>query len=321
MRARAAAAVLLACVFSIGPLVETALGQTDSADAAQGRFRPVLGQHRFIPNPLTEDPFPRTYVMNSLGVGTALDLVVIPDFTIGNDTIQGVTGDLIFALLDFRYSQRIKDWMGFWITAKLRGRLGNDVGALVTEGVTVSTGFDIGWLFKVLERERIALGLTAQVSKNDFTGINLAEFLKGVVEGQPVPLVQKVPTLWAGSEARFAWGLNPWLGLTATVGGFYGEPADRTLPSKFAWGASGGASLDFTTLIKIPIGAVLGVEAASEDPDGDSSANTYAGLLRIAYTGRKDFSIALDIRGSRTRLFSGSRVNIGSTRVSMRYFF
>ena len=259
--------------------------------------------------------------MNSLGIGQALDLVVVPEFVIGTDTISAVTGDLVFALLDFRYSQRIKDWMGFWVTPRLRARVGNDAGALITEGVTVSTGFDIGWLFKVLERERIALGLTAQVTKTSLTGINLFDFLSGIVDGQPVPLVRNVPTLWAGSEARFAWGLNRWLGLTANLGGFYGEPADRSQPGQFAWAASGGASLDLTSVIKVPVGVVLGVEALSDDPDGNSTANSYATLLRIAYTGRTDFSIALDIKGAQTTLFSGTEVNVATGRVSMRYYF
>jgi len=308
--------------FVVGPLVGTAHAQTaDSVPVVKDLKRPVLGPHRFVPNPRAEDPFPRTYVRNGLGIGKALDLVVVPEFVIGTDTVGGVTGDLVFAVLDFQYSQRIKDWMGFWVTAKLRGRLGKDVGALVTEGVTLSTGFEIGWLFKFLETDRIAMSATAEVSKNDLTGVNLFDYLQGVIDSQPVPLVRKVPTLWTGGGLRFAWGANTWLGVTANGTLLYGESPDRTKSGEVSGKVSVGASLDFTSLIHVPVGLALGLDWFSDDPSGESSNSSRAALLRIAYTGRDDFVIALDLSDTRTTLYSGTTVDVATTRISMRYYF
>ena len=314
------ASLCLGCI--VGPLVGTARAQTgDTVPVVKDLKRPVLGPHRFVPNPVTEDPFPRTFVRNSLGIGTALDLPLTPEIVIGTDTIDAITGDLIFALLDFQYSQRIKEWMGFWATIKVRGRLGNDLGSLVAEGVTLSTGFNIGWMFKFLETDRIAMSATAQVTKGSFTGMNLFGFIQGVIDSQPVPLVRKVPTLWVGPGLRFAWAANTWLGVTANGTLMYGEGADRTQASQAFWRMSAAASLDFTSLIHVPVGLVLAAQVASDDPNGESSNNSTGGLLRIAYTGRDDFVIALDISSLHTTLFSGTEVDVGTTQISMRYYF
>ena len=322
MKNRLLVGVSLCVGCMVGPLVGTARAQTgDTVPVAKDLKRPKLGPHRFIPNPLTEDPFPRTFVRNSLGIGTALDLPIIPEIVIGTDTIEAITGDLIFALLDFQYSQRIKEWMGFWATVKVRGRLGDDAGALISEGVTLSTAFDIGWMFKFLETDRIAMSATAQVTKGSFTGMNLFSFIEGVIDSQPVPLVRKVPTLWVGPGLRFAWAANTWLGVTASGNLMYGEGADRTKDSQTFWRLSAGASLDFTSLIHVPVGLVLAAQMASDDPNGESSNNSQGGLVRIAYTGRDDFVIALDLSSLRTTLFSGTTVDVGSTQISMRYYF
>lgn len=322
MKNRLLVGACLCMGFIVGPMVGTARAQTsDTVPVVKDLKRPVLGPHRFIPNPITEDPFPRTFVRNSLGVGKALDLTIIPEFVIGTDTVDAVTGDLIFALLDFQYSQRIKEWMGFWASVRVRGRLGDNAGALITEGVTLSTGFDIGWMFKFLETDRIAMSATAQVTKGSFTGMNLFSFIQGVIDSQPVPLVRKVPTLWAGPGLRFAWAANTWLGVTANGKLMYGEGADRTQNGQAFWTMSAAASLDFASLIHVPVGLVLAAQVASDDPNGESSNASKGGMVRIAYTGRDDFIIALDVSSLRTTLFSGTTVDIGSTRISMRYYF
>lgn len=299
--------------------------QTDSTTAAgrSGGLRPKLGPHRFIPNPITRDPFPRTYVRNSLGIGTATDLTIIPKFEISpGDTIGGITGDLLFVLLDFEYQQRIKDWMGFWAQVNISGRLGDGVGALLAEGVTLSTGFEIGWLFRLLESDRIALSVTAQVSNNNVTGINLLGFLQGVIDSTNVPLVKKTPIVRGGGGLRFAWVLNPWLGLTATTEIEYGETTDRTKGNSTSGNLSLAASVDFAPLINAPVGVVLAVEEQfSPDLTLEDVKDSRLGFLRVAYSGRRDFIIALDFTAANVPLSSGTSVTVASTKISMRYYF
>ena len=127
----------------------------DAQGAEEGadRLRPLLGGHRFIPNSFTRDPFSRTYVRNSLGIGQALDVEFVPQLDIGGgDTIPGLSGDLLFAVLDFEYQHAVKDWLAVWGKINMIGRLGTDVGAILAQGATVLTGFELGWLIKLLQK-------------------------------------------------------------------------------------------------------------------------------------------------------------------------
>ncbi len=327
---------LLAVMFSAAVLtgitsIRADAQQTDSTPATERTdgLRPKLGPHRFIPNPLTRDPFPRTYVDTSLGIGTGRDLPIIPKFEISPgdsisppDSIGGITGDLIFALLNFEYQQRIKNWMAFWARVDVRARIGDGAGALLAEGVTLTTGFEIGWMFRLLEKDRIMLSATAQVSNNTLTGVNILDFLQGVIDSTGAPLVTKTPVVRTGLGLRFAWALNPWLGLTARAEFAYGESIDRAQGNVISGDFSLAASVDFNPLINAPVGVVLAIEKVfSPDRALDDIDDARVGLLRVAYTGRDDFIIALDIVAATVPLRSGSSITATSTKVTMRYYF
>lgn len=109
--------------------------------------------------------------------------------------------------------------------------------------------------------------------------------------------------------------------MTANGTFLYREGPDRTQASQAFWRMSAAASLDFASLIHVPVGLVLAAQWASDDPNGESIKNSTGGLLRIAYTGRDDFVIALDISSLHTTLFSDTDVDVGATQISMRYYF
>ena len=296
----------------------------DSTDvtASDPGPRPMLGGHRFIPNTLSKDPFPRTYVRNALGIGTAADLPIVPRFEISpGDTISGLTGSLRFALLDFEYQQRVKDWMGFWVEARVRARLGNNVGSLLAAGVTLSTGFEVGWMFQLFKTDRIALAATAQVWNGNFTTINIFEYLKGVIDSTGAPLVNDVPVLRGGGGLRFSWGINAWLGLTA--GGIvgYGESTKRSEGNTTTGSVSLAVDVDFKPLINAPVGIVVaGEQDLSQKNLIEDVDRARTGLLRIAYTGRDDFIIALDFDVASVPI-SGFTVTATSVKINMRYYF
>lgn len=293
-----------------------------SLAAQDDDLRPALGPHRFMPNNITRDPFPRTYVRNTLGIGQVTDIPIVPKFEISpGDTIGGLTGNLIFAILDFEYQQRIKDWLSVWGQFNLRGRLGDDVGALLAEGVTLSTGFEIGWMFRVFRSERVTVAATAQVWNNNLTGLNIFDYLQGVIDTTDVPLVRRTPILRGGGSLRFAWAANAWFGVTATGEFSYGESADRTENNSASSKLALAGSLDLGPLIDIPIGIVLaGDNVFSPDTALEDVSDARRMQLRIAYAGRRDFLIALDLTASRTPL-RGVTVTGKSATVSMRYYF
>lgn len=314
-RAFAVTALLAALTAMAGPNLAA------QEQPQQGK-RPRLGAHQFIPNPLTQDPFPRTYIRQGLGVGQALNLDLIPTFVVGGDTIEGLKGDLLFATLDLEYQQRIKDWLAMWGQLNLVGRLGTDVGAILTEGATVLTGFEIGWLLRLLENEQVALAATATVWNNNYTGINFLDWVEGVVDGEPVDLVRKTPSVRGGGGLRFAWTATDWLGVNLSGETGYGESLDRSKGDRWFVTLAGGASIDLYARTPVPIGFVLGMQTNTFPNQGSDIADRLTrGLFRIAYTGRDDFVIGLDSSfGSLSRPDEDS-VDTGAFQLNLRYYF
>ncbi|MGW8283307.1 MAG: hypothetical protein ACWGON_08420 [Gemmatimonadota bacterium] len=71
------------------------------AQDAQGVF-PQLEGHRFSPTKIVPDPWVRSYVASTLGLGKAYGVDTRP-IVIEGDTIPGLSGDLMFAALDLQY--------------------------------------------------------------------------------------------------------------------------------------------------------------------------------------------------------------------------
>ena len=299
-----------------------------SAQSGEGESqpkRPVLGDHRFIPNNNTRDPFPRTYVRNSLGIGQAVDIEFLPSLDIGGgDTIPGLSGDLLFAVLDFEYQHRVKDWMAVWGKVNMLGRLGTNVGALLSEGATVLTGFELGWLIRLVENDKVALSATANLWNNSFTGVNFADWVVGIVDNEPVPLVRKVPSVRAGGGLRFAWAASDLIGVTAGTELGFGESVARRDEDQVSFQLSGAVDLDLYARTRVPLGFALGFEATNSPREGgELTDKVNKGLFRLAYTGRDDFVIALDATFSRVSFTTDAEQDIssGSIVMNMRYYF
>ena len=88
-----------------------------SAQELQGPIQvkiPQLGNHRFVTNPFVRDPFIKTTLRNTLGFGQAIDMK-LPILVLGDDTVWGFRGDLMFVKLEFEYQYAFKRWMD-WIS-------------------------------------------------------------------------------------------------------------------------------------------------------------------------------------------------------------
>jgi hypothetical protein len=283
---------------------------------------PTLGGHRFVPNNLTADPFPSTSIRTTLGMGKALDLVLIPDFEVGGQPVQGVTGDLLFANLDVEIEWAVQDWMSVWLEANVLGRLGSDTGTLLTEGVSLITGFELGWLFRLMETDRTQLSGTAQIWSDNFTIVSLADWAEGIIAGENVPLVRKAPVVRTGGGLRFAWAITDWLGALGTGELGYGESAGVEPANDWFTQTSAALSIDLNPVWDVPVGFGLGYRHDSFPREaGDPDKTAHGGLFRITYTGRDDFIISLDLSSTKSTLTNGSDVTIGFTGLTMRYYF
>lgn len=284
--------------------------------------RPLLGGHAFLPNKLVPDPFIRTFIRNSVGLGQAVDLE-IPTPIIDGDTILGLKGDLLFAILDFEYQHAVKDWLAVRAEVDVVGRLGTNLGALLASGVTAATGFEIGWLIRLFESERTLLSGSLEFTNSSFATINISRFVEDIIQGRPASLVGNTPIARGGGSLRFAWGLSQFFGLTAQAAGGYGESVERTADDQLYVDFGGTLDFDLLAISPVPIGVLLGFKYATFPEAGDDvKDDTRTGLLRIAYNGRSDFIIGLDVRSQQFESRAlNQTINFGSFGINLRYYF
>jgi len=277
------------------------------------------GGHRFIHNSVVPSPFVMTFVRNAVGVGVAADLPVGP---LVNDSIVGLTGDVVFAGLDFEFQHAVKSWLGVRARLKLDARVGNEVQSLLSAGVNTTVGYELGWLFKLASRERYMLSASVDVRNGTATVLDIRSLIEGVIDGQPPQLVQNIPVLRGYGSLRFAYGISPLLGITANLGAGYGESVNRQARNHAS--VLGGVSTDFDLRpgTGVPIGFLLGYTFESfVGEETNALVENSKGTFRIEYTARPDLGIGLGISADRVQIESDDRRYLYTVRIDLRYFF
>jgi len=259
----------------------------------------ILGGHEFVPSSYLPDPFVRTSLRTGLGFGMTPELVV-PLVTINDTSLFGLKGSLLFALLDVEYQQRIRDWLAVRGRVKVIGRMADETPALISQGVTLFSIFELGWLIRIEESDRFLLSGSLGIRNSSMTDVYLQRFIEGIIEnGRITPankLVQTTPTLRGSAGLQGAYAMSDLVGLTFSGDLDYGESADRFSPAE--WSYSLSAAVDFNLLKSTgtPAGFIFGMETRSValgQRAGSQSAWTIFG--RIGYTGSREFSLGIDL--------------------------
>ena len=282
---------------------------------------PVLGEHRFTMPGLVQDPFVRTRVSNTLGVGEAVDIdfgtIVLP----GGDTLIAINGDLTFALLDFEYAHALRDWLGVWGRVSIAARLGTDVGALLSSGVTLGTAFELGWIAQVRETNKSLLSATVSVRNSSFTVVDLPNWVQDIIDGNSANLVKSTPSLRAAGGLHYAYAINDLFGVVFSGDASFGESLrERGQEWYFAGGA--GVSMDLNARTDVPLGISLGLRADSYPTVNGSQTRGWQGYaLTFAYNGRDDVILSLTTEGQRVPFREDDKMTVGMVSFDMRYFF
>jgi hypothetical protein len=302
-------------------LAVLALGAAPSANAQQAP-RPSLAGHTFVPTDLVPDAFVRSYVRSSLGYAEATS-IDYPPLVVHGDTLQVLNGSLSYATLGLEYQALLRDWIATRIGAGLVSRLGTEGSSLANEGVTVSQGYDFGFLAKLRQTPKSMLCGSIAVTNQSVTIIDVKQFVEDVANGVPnARLIDDVPTVRSDAGLRFAWAASHSFGVTLLGEGSYGDAPRRQ--QRTSWGWDLGASVDYDAAPAhgIPMGFALGYRLTSlpgvNVPDNGNSSQT---VLRIAYTGKRDV-VAVDILGVFNRENSeATAIWASGTAFSMRIYF
>lgn len=285
--------------------------------------RPSLGGHTFVSTELVPDAQVRTYIRNNIGY-TMTPEFNYPPVVVGGDTLATLDGSLAYALLGMEYQNAIRDWIAVRAAIGLRTRLGTQASSLVNEGVNVSSGLDLGWLVRLRETDRTSLSLALDITRETLTLIDLRQFTEDVISGDPNPrLIDNVPMIRTKAGLRFAWAVSRPVGVTLLGEGSYGEAPQRDESDSWEYGL--GASVDFDghAAWDVPIGFALAYRESSlpviTEADHGKVRQT---LLRIAYTGKPDFLVAVDLMGLIDRDNTQVKpVWSGGAAFSLRYYF
>lgn len=295
-------------------------GSALAQDQSSGNNRGV-GDHSFTETVDVPSPFVRSFIRNRLGAGMAYDLE-IPPIEIGGTPISGLKGDLLFAILDFEYQYAIKDWIAIRARVLGTGRLGTDTLSLLSEGVTMATGFEFGWLVRLRESKKTALSLDLSLADRSFTGVNISQFADDIIAGVPASLVRKTPSARVGGGLRFAWAASPLIGVSARGSTGYGESVDRARDDTWFWNFATAVDFDLRTKVSAPLGVAIGFKYDSfPEFSGDIADGVYSTFFRFSYFGREDFLLSLDV--SRDQLpVSDDRPDLTgmSVTLSLRYY-
>lgn len=308
-------------------LVLLAIGASTSPGLAQDSGdeewkAPRKNGHTFSPISSVPDAFVRSFIRTNIGMAQTYD-VDIPLGVIDGDTLFASRGSLLFANLAFEYQQTIKDWIAFRAEFKVNGRLGTGTSALLATGVSATTGFEIGWLMRLLETDRSYLSLSFDVKNTNFTTINLSDFIGDVIDGEDAELVRTTPSMRAGVGLRFTHAFSPLFGLVSFFETGYGESVDRLKDDE--WFTRFGATVDFdlAAVNWLPIGLAAGYEQDSFPEGGaDITDVARAFLFRIGYTGREDLNLGLNfsyVTFPTEEL--DTRINTTGLNFEIRYFF
>jgi hypothetical protein len=293
-----------------------------AAARAQEDPRPSLAGHTFVSTDLIPDAFVRSYVRTSLGYAEAQS-IDYPPLVIHGDTLQVLNGSLSYAILGIEYQAALRNWIAMRIAGALVSRLGTQGSSLAREGVTITQGYDFGFLAKLRQTPKSMLCGSIGVTNQNVTIVDVKQFAEDVASGVPnATLIDNVPTVRSDAGLRFAWAASRTFGVTLLGEGSYGDAPRRHQATSWGWNLGASVDYDAAPTHGIPVGAALGYRVTSlpavTATDNGNSSQT---VLRIAYTGKHEL-VALDFLGVFSRQNAeATAIWAGGTAFSMRIYF
>jgi hypothetical protein len=293
--------------------------------APRAASAPMLAGHRFVTPAIIRGPFISTYFRNGLAIGMAPGSE-IPLAVIDGKEITWETGDVLFSTLQLEYQYAVKDWMGFWMNYGLAGRLGTETASLLSQGVTVTSGFRVGWLLRLMQADDMALAGTVQITKAGYTAVDLAGFVQSIIDDgltDDDKLVHDASLMIAGAGLSYAWAINRTTGLTASGSASYGETPDRKAGNKWYFDVGGAVDFDLSRTIHAPIGAAIAARTTSV-PESDLNLGNSAmtASFRLEYIGRPDLNLGLEFASQWDDIRDSDRsLRYTTVALDFRYYF
>jgi len=287
---------------------------------------PSIGNLKFFTALSLPSPFIDTHLQNSLGYGQSAK-IKIPVMEINGEPLYAITGSSLYTNLVFEYQYRVQEWLGVWSRIGVLARLGTEAGAILSQGITAATNFELGWLFRLHRGERHLLSTSFSLNNSSSTFVDIYSFVKTAIDSGGITpdnkIVKDSPTIISNADLRYALALNDFIGLTALVKLSYGESMDRKSGNEMNYSLGGLFHFNLDQKTDAPIGVAAGYQfSALPDNEIFSSEEMQSIILKITYTGRPDLDIGVEMTMSKAPV-KGLEENATyySTMLSMFYYF
>jgi hypothetical protein len=290
------------------------------------RRLPMLNGHRFVLSNYVTDPFISSFVDTATGFGAATGVdITIYDFK--GEPFTTIKGDLAYMLLSMSYRQALNDWLSLFTQVEGLARMGITAESILSQGITGVFGFELGGLARIWRNDRFQLAGSLAYRRSKFIGVDISSFVQRIIqEGGIAPdnrLTKRVPTDRYSAGLHLAYAPRDWVGFLASAElGTTDSIFDRT-ENETVTAFSGLASFDLHPRAGIPVGFNLGLNYTSYPENADDLIENIRQILfKVAYTGRREFSIALEGNLIRAPLrLSEDILAFFSGFITLRYYF
>jgi hypothetical protein len=303
-------------------VVGAAPAYPQAGNTIQETKKPVLNEHVFPSFHNFSSPFVNTSLRADIGFGTT-SLLKIPGIEIDDYEIFAFEGKLLFVNLNVQYQQKFTDWLALFLTFKMAGRLGTDMSTILADGVNTLNGGEIGWLIRILHKEKFYLSGSVYVSNLNGSFINVTQYFEEIINNNPYPsLVKKAPAMIIGGGIHGAYAFNPSFGLQFDALYGYGESFKREKTQGYFSGGLMG-DVDFFPKYKVPVSLAIGYTISTAPAivmsDGGSS-NLFIG--KISYSGGNDYELGLQYTYYNTKLTSvDQKPYISRFTLGLKFYF
>lgn len=292
------------------------------AAGSENGSMPHLGDHVFVPNMALSEPFINTHIQTTVSLGKTQNAIV-PVIDITEDTILRTTeADLMLAGIGFKYQHQVKDWLAAGLNMDVSGRIGTNTPSLVSEGVTGAVSYEVGWLLRMFRSEKILLSGSLGLGNTNATFINLLSWVDGILEDDPVKLVQGRQSVRGIGGLHAAWGLSRRFGFLGALDFSYGEAFDVRTGNSWNHDGRLGVSYDLAFDLGLPLGLALTGGHFDNFKGSGTEDGVWLWSARLAIQSRKDFTIGFDFQTTYlTRTATDKTYRLGQFSIDMRYYY
>ncbi len=300
--------------------------QLTAGQSSDQRSLPVLNDHYFTPNLIFLSPFINTFFKTGIGGGASLSS--IPIYTNNGEELLGtLEGENTFIIADIHAQIEVREWLGAWFRFKAAARIGSSTPTAIAHGVTSTTAFEFGWMLRLYQSTKSQLSASLGIENANVSAINILSVIRGVIDNPDTTnfsLSKTKNPLYGRAGLRFAYAFNDIIGIRANISSLFGE---SILSDKNAWKFNAGilGSFNFTKSYNVPVSVNLGYLTQMFtlfEEQIDEKVNSI--MFKLAYTGREDYNIGLEINHVNTTapLIKGeNHLEYVTTTFVLVYFF